>query len=1032
MKTKLNGFLTLLLALLVQVTFAQEKTVTGKVSDASGPLPGVTVLIKGTKTGSQTDFDGNYSVRVNTGAVLQFSFVGMKTVERTVGASNIINIVMQEDAQSLEEVVVVGYGTQKKSEVTGSISQVKGDAIASLATPSFESQLAGRAAGVQVSQQSGVLGETPRIRIRGIGSISSGTYPLIVVDGVPIFTGDMGGYASSNSLGDINPSDIESMEILKDGSATAIYGSRAANGVILITTKKGKGGKFSVNYNNYVGIASPVDLLDLLETPDFITISNEKRTNVGQAPWAIGDEFNTNWQKAVLRDNAFQQDHNLAMSGSTDKGNYYFSLGYTSQEGVTLPNDMTRYSIRANVDQKVKKWLTIGTNISISKTDYDGLNTGVNSLSGNIFNAIRQHPNVPIYNPEHPTGYNIDFVDARTVGRWQNTTLAESNITNIVYVIDNNVFKSKVNRTLANVFADVTILPSLKYKAQASVDQGLTEGFLFYNSVHGDGAGSGGIIRNNFLNATRWNWQNVLSFNKTIAENNNLALVLINEFQSQRVNSFFAGGNGLSNDFFNQNLITGSVTTQISGGSMADKGFVSYAARLNYNYKEKYFLQSSMRYDGISDLPKANKWGLFPGASVGWAISKESFMEPLLDVVSDLKLRASYAEVGNVSIGETPYLGLYSNYKYADYNGIAFSQMGNDQLKWETSKKLDVGFDASLYQGKFKLGFDYFLNKQDGLILRVPLIPSLGIPGSTSNPGGEVAKNIGNLENHGYEFTIGATLVNNDNFNWSVDANLSLVGNEVKKLVDGSDILSADNYNLLREGESMYNLFGYQYWGVNPANGNPVYFKEDGSLVQGNIATSNYKVFDPANPTDITQASSLAATDRAIIGNVLPTYFGAFNSKMSYKDFDFGFMIRFSGGNDIHNTTRRNILNQGFTNNGVEILGRWQSVENPGDGWTPKLDNGKDAFINLTAAASSRFVEKGDYIKLDNVTFGYSFPKSILEKAGIDKLRVFVQGQNLLMISDYTGLDPEMESLGVDWNGNPRQKVITMGINMSL
>ncbi|HEY9167986.1 MAG TPA: TonB-dependent receptor plug domain-containing protein [Lutibacter sp.] len=301
MKTKFNGFLTLLLALLVQITFAQEKTVTGTVSDASGPLPGVTVLIKGTKTGTQTDFDGNYSVRVNTGAILQYSFVGMKTVEQTVGASNSINIMMQEDAQSLEEVVVVGYGTQKKSEVTGSISQVKGDAIASLATPSFESQLAGRAAGVQVSQQTGVLGETPRIRIRGIGSISSGTYPLIVVDGVPIFTGDMGGYASSNGLGDINPSDIESMEILKDGSATAIYGSRAANGVILITTKKGKGGKFSVNYNNYVGIASPVDLIDLLETPDFITISNEKRTNVGQAPWAIGDEFNTNWQKAVLR-----------------------------------------------------------------------------------------------------------------------------------------------------------------------------------------------------------------------------------------------------------------------------------------------------------------------------------------------------------------------------------------------------------------------------------------------------------------------------------------------------------------------------------------------------------------------------------------------------------------------------------------------------------------------------------------------------------------------------------------------------------
>ncbi|MDP2088240.1 MAG: TonB-dependent receptor [Flavobacteriaceae bacterium] len=1010
----------------LNVVTAQTKVISGKVTDASGALPGVSVVIKGTTKGTQTDFDGKYSISANVGDVLQYSFVGMETSSKTVGAASVIDVKMTESALALEEVVVVGYGTQKKREVTGSISQVKGNEIASLATPSFESQLAGRAAGVQVTAQSGILGETPRIRIRGIGSISSGTYPLIVVDGVPIFTGSMGGYASANGLGDINPADIESMEILKDGSATAIYGSRAANGVVLITTKKGKGSRFTVNYNNYVGIASPVEFLDLLETPDFLTISNEKRTNVGKAPWAIGNEYNTDWQKAVLRDNAFQQDHSLSMSGSSEKSNYYFSLGYSTQEGVTIPNDMTRYSIRANVDQKVKDWLTIGTNIAVTQTDYNGLNTGANSLSGNIFNAMRQHPNIPIYNPAHPTGYNIDLVDPRVVGRWQNTTLAESNITNIVYVLDHNVINSKVNRTLANVFADVTILPSLRYKAQASVDKGLTEGFLYYNSTHGDGAGSGGVIRNNFLNATRWNWQNILSFNQTFADSHNLAIVLINEYQNQKVNSFFAGGNGLSNDFFNENLISGSVTTQLSGGSLSDKGFVSYASRLNYNYKGKYFVQGSVRYDGISDLPEANKWGLFPGASVGWTISKESFMESLQDVVSDFKLRASYAEVGNVSIGETPYLGLFSNFKYADNNGIAFSQMGNDQLKWETSTKYDVGFDASFFNGKFKLGFDYFLNDQDGLILLVPTAPSLGIPNN------QVAMNIGRIKNHGYEFTAEATLMNSDNFNWTVDANLSLVDNEVKQLVGGNDIISADNYNILREGESMYKLWGFSYWGVNPANGNPVYYKADGTLVQGNIATSNYKVFNPSDPTNIATASSLTNADKTFIGNVLPTYFGAFNSKMTYKDFDFGFMVRFSGGNDIHNTTRRNLLNQGFTNNGTEILGRWQSVANPGDGWTPKLDESKDAFINLTSSPSSRFVEKGDYIKLDNVTLGYSLPKSLLNKAGIDKLRIFVQGQNLFMITDYSGLDPEMESLGVDWNGNPRQKVITMGINLSL
>lgn len=1025
----------LLLVFGLNVATAQTKVISGKVTDASGALPGVSVVIKGTTKGTVTDFDGKYSLSANVGDVLVFSFVGMEPSSKTVGAANMIDIKMADGAMALEEVVVVGYGTQKKREVTGSISQVKGSDVASLAAPSFESQLAGRAAGVQITTQTGVLGETPRIRIRGIGSINSGTYPLIVVDGIPIFTGGMGGYASANALGDINPSDIESMEILKDGSATAIYGSRAANGVILITTKKGKGGRFTVNYNNYMGYASPVKLFDLLKTEDFLTISNEKRSN--QVPvaaaWAFGNEFDTDWQKAVLRDNAFQQDHSLSMSGSTEKANYYFSLGYATQEGVTLSNDMSRYSIRANLDQKVKSWLTLGTNIAVTKTEYNGLNTGANSLSGNIYNATKQHPNVSIYNPLHPTGYNIDLLDPRSVGRGLNTTVVENNLPNIIYVLDNNVIDSKVNRTIANIFADVAILPNLKYKAQASVDQGLTEGFLYYNPLHGDGQGSGGIIRNNYLNATRWNWQNIVSYNETLGEDHNIGLVLVNEFQKQKVNSFFGGGNGLSNSFFNQNLISGSYATQLSGGSLTEKGFISYASRFNYNYQGKYFLQGSVRYDGISDLPEANKWGLFPGVSVGWTISKESFMESLQNVVTDFKLRASYAEVGNVAIGDYPYLSLYSSSKYGDANGIAFSQMGNDQLKWETSKKSDIGFDASFYNGKFKLGFDYFVNDQDGLILRVPLTPSLGIPGSSTNPGGEVAKNIGRLINFGYEITAEATLFDKNDFHWTVDANLSLVGNEIKALVDGRDIISSDGYNLLRIGEPMYTLWGYKYWGVNPANGNPVYFKADNTLVQGNISNDIYYVFDPANPSMLGAVSSLSnSLDKTMIGNILPTYFGAFNSKMTYKNVDFGFMIRFSGGNKIHNTTRRDLMNQGFTNNGTEILGRWQSAANPGDGWTPKLDARKNNFINLANDPTTRWVEDGDYIKLDNVTLGYTLPKTLLDRAGIDKLRVFVQGQNLFMITDYTGVDPEMEAAGVDWNSTPRQRVITVGLNLSL
>lgn len=1026
MRSKFKWIFSLLLALSMQFAFAQEKTVTGTVSDATGPIPGANVVVKGTNRSAQTDFDGKYSIKASAGEVLVFSFVGMKETTANVGASSTVSIRMEQGGNTLEEVVVVGYGTQKKKNLTGSISQIKGESIASLATPSFESQLAGRAAGVQITSNSGVLGQAPRIRIRGIGSITSGGYPLVVVDGVPIFTGDVGGYANTNGLGDINPADIESTEILKDGSATAIYGSRAANGVILITTKKGKGGKFRVNYNTYTGVASPIDFLDLLGTNDFITIQNEKRSNRAASPWAAGTAFNTDWQKAVLRSNAFQTDHNLSLSGSTEKTNYYFSTGYNDQEGIAKANSQTRYNVRGNVDQKVKSWLNVGVNMALSRTQNDGLNTGANSLSGLMFNAMRQLPNTAIYNDTHPTGYNIA---GGSVGQGENLSVIGNNLPNIVYVLDNNIYRSKVDRSLVSLFADFKILPTLNFKTQGSVDAIGTEGFQYLNPINGDGAGVAGLVRNNFTNFTRWNVQNILSYNQTFADAHNLGATAIYEVQKERVNTFFGGGNGLSDTFFNQGLITGSYATQVSGGGISENGIISYAGRLTYNYKEKYFLQGSIRTDGLSSLPTANKWGTFPGASAGWSVNKESFMAPLENVISEFKLRASYAEVGNVSIGNYPYLGLYNNSKYAEYNGIGYSQAGNNELKWETSEKFDYGMDLAFFNNRLKFTYDYFINNQNGLILAVPQPLSLGVPNNS------ISKNIGSLKNSGHEISVEASAVKSENFDWTLTANLSLVKSTVNTLVNGQDInyVDADNFNtgnnILREGESPYALYGFKYWGVNPANGNPVYYKTDGSLVQGNIDTQAYRVFDPNNPADISVASSLSTSDKSILGSVLPTYFGALNSNMRYKDFDLGFMFRFSGGNKIHNSTRRDALTMNFNNNGTEILGRWQSAANPGDGWTPRLRDDRETFINLNQA-STRFVEDGDYIKLDNVTLGYNLPKPVLDRIGLDKLRLFVQGQNLLIITDYKGLDPEMEINGIDLNGTPRSRIFTLGLNV--
>lgn len=1025
MKFKFNKLLTLIVLMLGQLILAQVKTVSGTVSDVNGlPLPGVSIVEKGSNNGTQADFDGKFKINTKQGATLVFSYVSMKTQEVIV-TSTVLNIILEEEVTALETIVVVGYGTQKKSEVTGSVSQIKGDAIQGLVTPSFEGQLAGRAAGVQITTSNGIIGDAPRIRIRGIASISSGTYPLIVIDGMPIYTGDIGGYANTNALGDLNPNDIESYEILKDGAATAIYGSRAANGVILITTKKGKNGTLKVDYNNVIGFASAVETFDLLETSDFLVIANEKRTNRGQAPWAIGDTYNTDWQAAVLNKSALQMDHSLSFNGGTEKTKYFMSIGYSEQAGIAIANNMTRYTMRTNIEHDINKWLKMGGGISLTRTEYNGLNTGNNSLSGNIFNATRQLPNTPIFDSNHPTGYNLSS-DNSVVGQWDNTDPVGDNISNIVYVLHNNKYYSKVNRTLANFFMSADIVKGLNLRMQASVDNPMTRGFLYWNPVHGDGRGSNGRLQNDNTDLLRWNWQNILNYNKTFAEHHNIGLTLVTEYQKQK-NQYFEGiGTDLLDEFYNQNLVTGSYGTQESGGSITESGIMSYIGRLNYNYKQKYFLQGSIRRDGLSQLGPKNRWATFTGYSAGWNIAKEGFMENINHIVSELKIRGSYSQVGNTSIGNYPYLGLTSPSQYGTLNGIGFTQFGNDELNWESSKKTDIGVDFGLLNNKIRFTFDYFKNDIDGLILDVPTAPSLGIPSNT------ISKNIGSLVNKGLEFSVEYALINKDHLKWDIGANLSLIENEITSLPNGgTDIIGTNT--IVREGESINSLYGIRYWGVNPANGNPVYYKADGSLVQGNLPTSTYFVFDPNNPSDLSTSSSLSATtDRVILGNTLPKYYGGFNSKVSYKNLDFSFLFRFSGGNKIFNSTRRDLLTQNLNNNSTEILGRWQSIDNPGDGVTPRLWASSNTFTNLTSVATSRFVEDGDFISLDNVTLGYNLPKTVTDVIKVDAFRFFVQAQNMLIITKYKGLNPEMESAGVDLNGTPRLKIFSMGINVKL
>ncbi len=1017
----------------VGVSFGQ-RMVSGTVTDDSGAaLIGANVVAKEANgIGTITDIDGSYKLQLpDNVATLIFSYAGYDNKEMAIGTSSVINVSLSE-GKLLEEIVVVGYGTQRKSDATSAISSVSGQDIAGLVTPSFAGQLAGRASGVQITTNSGIIGQAPRIRIRGIASVNSGTDPLIVVDGMPIYSGDLGGYADASGLGDINPADIESYEVLKDGAATAIYGSRGANGVILITTKKGKKGSVKVTLNSVFGVANPVKTFDLLKTSDFITIANEKRTNRGQTPWAVGTTYDTDWQAAVLNENAFQTDHTLGISGGTDATTYYFSLGYGAQDGVAKANNMNRFNFKTNLEHKVFKWLTTGGGIAYAQTKYNGLNTGRNSLSGNIFNAIRQLPNTPIYNENHPTGYNLT-TNNTVVGQWDNTDPVGDNISNIGYVIDNNIYESTIKRVTANAYLSADIYKGLTYKLIGSIDNPLTSGFLYWSPVHGDGAGSNGRLQNSISDFLRWNLQHVLNYNTVLGQKHSIGVTGVAEYQKDRNESYFSIGTDLLNEFYNQVTVTNSYSTQQSGGGATEVGIISYLGRLNYNYDQKYFGQFSYRRDGLSKLSPANRWNDFIGYSLGWNVTNESFMESAKDIFSQIKLRYSFAAVGNTEFGNYPYLGLSVASPYGTLNGIAFGQFGNDALTWETSNKSDFGLDLGLFNDRLRMKFDYFVNDIDNLVFSVPVAHSLGVPNN------RITKNIGKSLNKGFEMEASYDVLNKGDFSWTVGANLTLMSNKIVALPNrGADIIGGSSTDIninpniiIREGESMNSLFGYEYWGVNPANGNPVYVKGDGSLVQGNIPTGTYLGFDPNNPSELGAASSLsAATDRKILGNTLPTYFGGFTSKFGYKQFDLNFLVRFSGGNKIFNATRRDLMNLNLNNNSTEILGRWQSVENPGDGVTPRLWASSNPFVNLTAAASTRFVEDGDFVSLDNISLGYTLGSSLTKKIGVSSVRAFAQAQNVLMITKYKGLNPEMETLGVDLNGTPISRIVSFGLNV--
>jgi TonB-linked SusC/RagA family outer membrane protein len=1020
MRLKFKWIFTLLLALSIQFSFAQEKTVSGVVSDASGPIPGANVVVKGTNRSVQSDFNGAYSIKVKAGEVLMFSFVGMNNSSVTVGASSTVNVKMTSDSQNLEEVVVVGYGTQKKRDVNGAISKIGGDKIKDIAVQSFDQALSGAAAGVNVTTPNGVLGNQAVIRIRGINSISLSSYPLIVIDGVPSWNGDNlnQSSAANNPLADINQADIDSIEVLKDASSSAIYGSRAAAGVILITTKKGKLGKTSINFDSSVSFTSAYNLIPLLDAQGFTDIKNEGLANFGTPANgttrgfytmkdASGNLVDTNWYDYAYR-TGVAYNHSISISGATENTKYFLSAGQLEQEGMFINNDFRRQTGRFSLDQKVNSWVTLGGTFNYTNSRTNGLATGsanaaAFSSSGAARLAFVQAPNVGPFNNDgtyNLRGNQIGFGNNLTGLQFQNAK----------YLLDKNTYSAQNDHIISNFYIGLKLLKGLNFKSLYGIDNLIVENKSFENATHGEGFTDKGLASNTMNRYSRKSIQNILDYNTSFGENHNLSALLGSERQYSKIDAWGATRKTVSDPFFNE--YQGGYTTIVpAGNSLIENYLESYFGRVNYDYNRKYYFSVNARRDGYSAFAPGNKWGDFYGGSLGWTVSEEDFYKnsAIGEVVNQFKLRASYGLVGN-NQGIASYAS--SSFFNAGLNGtnstLFYSQAGNKNLTWETSKKTDFGLNFGLFNDRITGELGYYKNDIDGLILDVPQASSTGIPDS------RILTNVGSMNNRGYELTLNAKVLSEGKFKWNTSFNFTAQKNKVTALdSNGSDVITAtsglENTSITRVGESIGNFYIVKTGGVNPANGRRIFYYRDGTAVQyDHSAATTAARWTKVSDGSITRAAG-QANDAVVLGPALPKYFGGFNNTFLYKGFDLNVSIYFSGGNYVYNGTNAGLHDMRVWNNSADVLTRWK---NPGDVTAiPRIVFG-DNVSNGSSMPISDNLEKGDFVKVRNIAFGYSLPKDLIEKMKFTNLRFYLSVQNAFTFTNYSGFDPEISTNG--------------------
>ncbi|MDO8366004.1 MAG: TonB-dependent receptor [Saprospiraceae bacterium] len=1025
-----------------------QRNVAGKVTDEQGePLIGASVIAPGSSSGAVTDVDGTFKISVPSSAtVLKVSYTGYLTKEVPLTTESSYNISLEVNPATLQEVVVVGYGTQQKRAITGSISSIKGSDIAQLPAQSFDQLLQGRAVGVNINIPNGVLNNPPVIRVRGINSINLSSFPLVVIDGVPTFTGSFGNSAANNPLSNINPNDIETIDILKDASATAIYGSRASAGVVLITTKRGKNGQTRVNYNTWLGWTNAVRVPDVLNAQEYVEIKNEAAANnnlVGPQYFLDtinGQQVDTRWADHIYR-SAFQHNHGLSFSGGSDKTTYYLSMGYTRQEGMIVANEFERLSGRLNLDHKLTKRITLGGSMGYANNNNSAPNTG--SLPGEAFatSGIGRLAFVtaPVVSPfrydangnllEGNAKYNI--TTNNQLGQGKNKQPV--GFANALPIIDLNRYTSEADQIQASVYGQLEILDGLKVKTLYGIDNLSVNNQTYWSPLHGDGFGQNGLAANVLIKNKRWNWQNLATYDVTLKDLHTFGLLVGNEQQYTTAEGWGAQRTQVADPFFS--TYQGNFTTNNPSGNFQGENYLlSYFGRLNYEFNRRYYLTANVRQDEYSAYAPGNKKGTFWGASAGWNISEEEFWKgSLSNTVNFFKLRGSYGTVGNANgINDFASLSLYGSGLYAAAPTFFFSQAGNRELTWESSKKTDIGVVFGLFNDRIQGEYTFFNNLIDGLILNAPQAPSKGIPGNV------IAINIGSMENTGHEFGLSATVLRKGKFAWTSNANITFMKNEVISLAQGNaDILAQtsglETTSLIRVNESIGVIYAVETDGVNSANGQRIYIKKDGTRVQYNHAAPAASRWTRVDDGTVVSAVSLISDGKAW-GPTLPKWFGGWDNTFTYGPVDLNIQINYAGGNYIYNGSKAGMRDQRFWNNHVDVLDRW--TETNTDGSIPRVVFG-DNVSNGSAIPISENVEKGDFLRIRNVTLGYRLPSNILDKADIASLRVYGTVNNAFLFTDYSGTDPEVSTNGnsnsapgIDRNTVPMAQTFTIGLSL--